>query len=194
MIQILSPLAESNIESNQLEVKWQEETRAKNFRIELCSSESFPTRQTKIKQVDPFVYETTYEDLSTGIYYLRARAEYYSKDASGSVVTSYTNWSDTVKVYNTLSTAIDNIEKSGPNFYILTLGSNNKQLILNMDALSKVRVSLNSISGMLVGRLWDGDMPAGRKSLELPVAKLSSGVYLLVIEVDGKRVTLKLLK
>lgn len=192
--QIVSPVTGSTVESSQLKVVWNEESRAKNFRIELCSSESFSPRQTKIKLVDPFVYETAYDGLSSGIYYLRARAEYFQKDASGSVITYYTNWSDTIKVDYKLSTGIENARKEENSFYIVSLGADCKQLVLNIFDYSKVSVWMSSISGIQQDHLWDNEMAAGQYTIDLPVERLPSGVYLIIVEVDGRRAILKMLK
>lgn len=192
--QIVSPVTGSTVESSQLKVVWNEESRAKNFRIELCSSESFSPRQTKIKLVDPFVYETAYDGLVSGIYYLRARAEYFQKDASGSVITYYTNWSDTIKVDYKLSTGIENARKEENSFYIVSLGADCKQLVLNIFDYSKVSVWMSSISGIQQDHLWNNEMAAGQYTIDLPVERLPSGVYLIIVEVDGTRAILKMLK
>ncbi|WP_321436090.1 family 10 glycosylhydrolase [uncultured Bacteroides sp.] len=192
--QIVSPITNSTVESSQLKVTWNEEPRAKNFRIELCSSESFYPRQTKAKLVNPFIYETIYDGLTSGTYYLRARAEYSQKNESGAILTNYTDWSDTIKIDYRLSTGMENTIKEGNSFYILSSESGNKQLILNIADYSKILVSINSISGVLLAHLWNNGMPAGQHILDIPVEHLPSGVYLLIVEMDGKREVLKILK
>ncbi len=191
---INSPITGATVENSQLKVVWNEEPRAKNFRIELCSSVSFPSRQTKIKLVDSYVYETVYDELSSGTYYLRARAEYLQKNESGSIVSSYTNWSDTIKIDYKFSTGIENIQKEGNNFYILSSRLGCKQLILNIADHSKVLIWMNSISGAQQACLWNNEMSAGQHILDLPIDHLSSGVYLIIVEVDGNRKILKMLK
>lgn len=193
MPQILFPLTGSIVENSQLKVLWNKEPRAKNFRVELCPSESFAPRQTKAKQVDPFVYETLYDGLSSGIYYLRARAEYFQKDEFGSILTNYTNWSDTIRVDYKLSTGIAN-NFEGNRFYILASESGNKQLILNVTDYSKISVRLNSISGVPLAHLLNDTMSSGKHVLDIPLEHLPSGIYLLVVDVDGNREVLKIFK
>jgi Uncharacterized protein conserved in bacteria len=192
--QIVSPVTNTTVESNQLKVTWNKEPRAKNFRIELCSLESFSPRLTKIKLVDPFIYETIYDGLVSGTYYLRARAEYYQKDASGSVITNFTSWSDTIKIDYTLLTGIEETQKDKNSIYIISSNSDSKQLILNITSHSKVSVFLSSISGILQTNLWKDEMGVGQHTLDIPFAHLPFGAYLLVVEVNGKREVLKILK
>lgn len=191
--QISFPLSGSIVENSLLKVNWNEEPRAKNFRIELCSLESFSPRQTKIKQVDPFVYETTYDGLTSGTYYLRARAEYFQKNNSGSIVTSYTNWSDTIKVNFSLSTGLKDSYQNENLCYVISQETN-KQLCVNLVLPSRITVTLKSIAGVYIADLWKGEMPAGLHSVDIPAEGLTSGVYLLVVEMDGKKKVFKILK
>lgn len=187
------PVSGSTVEGSQLNVKWNEEPRANDFRVELCSSNTFAPRSTKIKTINPFVYETYYDGLSTGTYYLRARCEYNAKNSSGAIVTNYTEWSDTIAVNYKLATDIENVYDESGNTYILYHG-NERNLMFNLAIDSKVTVQLNSITGILLRKIWHGELKAGKHSLAIPVENLPSGVYLLVIENNGRKEVLRVLR
>lgn len=191
--QIASPLNGSTVESSTLKVNWNEEPRAKNFRIELCSSNSFSPRQTKIKLVDPFVYETIYDGLTSGTYYVRARAEYNDKDANGTIITAVTNWSDTIQVNYKIYTGIEDIQKEANRYYLINSGADDKKLVVELYESSRISVSLNSVSGVQLMSL-NQVMPAGQHIIDLSIQNVPAGIYLIFIDADGKRQTLKLIK
>ena len=74
---ILYPTQGATVEATSLQVRWAEEPFASTFRIELHTNDQFtPIRNVKRQTVNAFTYETEFDNLTDGTWYLRARSEY----------------------------------------------------------------------------------------------------------------------
>lgn len=178
--------------TNLIKVTWKPEPFASNFRVELSNTNAFYPRQTKAKQVEPFIYETSYEGLTAGIYFVRARANYSIVDASGTILPTYTDWSNVVRIENKTSTGIDNILNGS--ISLLNHGLKGSELLLNLLEDSKVVANLYTVNGVQALSLYSGSLSSGMNSFSIPTFSLSSGVYILVVETNGKKTVFKIIK
>lgn len=179
---VISPVNNSHVSSEQILVKWSEEPRAKSFRVELSSQDNFPPRQVKVKQIEPYTYETFFEDISAGTYYLRMRSEYFSESAI-----LYTDWCPTVTFYYSGATGIkENMD--GKDIAFIRTENDQKQLVLKLDGMSWVNADLLSVSGMVMSHIYDGEVN-GEANVDIPVDNLSQGIYLIKID-TGRRIML----
>lgn len=179
-------------QTNVLKVTWKPEPFASNFRVELSNTSAFYPRQTKIKQVGPFVYETQYDGLATGSYFVRIRADYSILDAFGNIIPANTDWSNVVRIENKTSTGIDCVLNGSVS--VLNHGLNGNELLLNLFEDSKVIANLYTISGVQIVSLYNGLLISGTHSLSIPSSRLSSGVYVLVVEINGKKTVLRIVR
>jgi len=184
---VISPVNNSQVSSEQILVKWSEEPRAKSFRVELSSQDNFPPRQVKVKQIEPYTYETFFEDISAGTYYLRMRSEYFSESAI-----LYTDWCPTVTFYYSGATGIkENLD--GKDIAFIRTENDQKQLVLKLDEMSWVNADLLSVSGMVISHIYDGEVN-GEANVDIPVDNLSQGIYLIKIDTGCRIILLKFVK
>lgn len=184
---VIAPVNNSEVSGEQILVKWNEEPRAKSFRVELSSSDDFPPRQVKVKQVEPYTYETFFEDMSVGTYYLRMRSEYFSESAI-----LYTDWCPTVVFYYSGATGITENQNS-ENFAFIRSESGQKQLVLRFDKPSWIRIDLLSVSGVMLSHIYEGTVD-GELGIDIPINNLPRGMYLLKVDTGSGDVLFKIIK
>ncbi len=96
---IVSPQDGDTIRATSLTVEWQQQL-SSGFRVELSTSENFPSRNTTIAKTDQYTFSHTYTSLTEGLRYIRVKAV---------ADEGYTDPSEVVKVYILTSTAVDNV-------------------------------------------------------------------------------------
>lgn len=181
---ITFPVNESTVSDDKLEVRWLENPNATSFRVELCPSETFPSRQIKPQTINSFVYTTTYEGLTSGSYYLRVRAY------STSTTTPYTEWSDVVMVhYSAGSGIVSNTANKQWLIWLLPNGDHRLETA-EVSLSQEVRVQLYATCGVLIDEYrLDVDRRVGSSEFTLPTAQLPSGSYLFVLSTgEGKEI------
>lgn len=177
---ITFPTDGATVEAESLQVRWEEEPLARTFRIELHTDDTFtPIRNVKRSTVDAFVYETSFDNLADGVWYLRARSEY----AGGN-----TEYSDTISfTYKNTGAGIDLVKDDGR---CHLLSGENASLVVGRDA-RELTVDVADLSGQIVDRLERQAATAGER---IALNHLPHGVYILVVHIDGKREILKLIR
>lgn len=190
---LITPTDGAQIAGSQVHVSWREEPKAKNFRVELCTDATFPSRQTKVKQINSFIYETDYTDIVADSYFLRVRGEYNIKSTAGVLIVQYTDWSPTVSFACLGGTGNGGIEADGENIYISSNGSS-AQLVLRLQAFSLMKADLLSVSGSVLASVYNGEIPSGEYVLDIPLHQIPVGVYLIRININGQNRILKFIK
>lgn len=176
---ILFPTQGATVEAATLQVRWAEEPAAKTFRIELHTDDTFsPVRNVKRQTVDAFVYETEFEGLADGVWYLRARSEY----AGGE-----TEYCNTISFTYKSTSGIDLTPGEGK---CQVISGNSAALVAGRQA-QHLTVDVTNLSGQIVAQLEREHVAAGDR-IELNM--LPRGVYALIVTVDGQREVLKLIR
>ncbi|WP_167618104.1 family 10 glycosylhydrolase [Maribellus sediminis] len=182
---ILSPTEDENISAQEVSIKIQDDARAYNFRLELSKSSTFPWTDRKVLTLNTFEYEGLYTGLTSGTYYVRARASYNGTN---------TEWSETRSFNVILTSAIDQ-EENGLSLNCATLLSEqNAPVVVNLPRKSFIQLKLYDTTGRLVMDLAETKLPAGVHHFSIPASELSSKVYLLSLRTDYGFKTLKLVK
>ena len=177
---ILFPTEGATVEAETLQVRWAEEPLAKTFRIELHTDDTFsPARSVKRQTVDAFVYETEFDNLTDGTWYLRARSEY----AGGA-----TEYCDTISFTFKSTSGID-LTKNDGNCYVIS--GENAALVMGCNA-QHLTVDVANLSGQIVARFADLTNVTAGERIELN--GLPRGVYAIVVHIDGKREILRLIR
>lgn len=177
---ILFPTEGATVEAETLQVRWAEEPLAKTFRIELHTDDTFsPARNVKRQTVDAFVYETEFDNLTDGTWYLRARSEY----AGGA-----TEYCDTISFTFKSTSGID-LTKNDGNCYVIS--GENAALVMGCNA-QHLTVDVANLSGQIVARFADLTNVTAGERIELN--GLPRGVYAIVVHIDGKREILRLIR
>ncbi len=176
---ILFPTQGATVEGPTLQVRWAEEPAAKTFRIELHTDDTFsPVRNVKRQTVDAFVYETEFEGLADGVWYLRARSEY----AGGE-----TEYCNTISFTYKHTSGIDLTRREGR---CQVVSGNGAALVVGRQA-QRIAIDVANLSGQIVAQFERENVAEGdRIALDL----LPRGVYALIVTIDGQREILKLIK
>ena len=176
---ILYPTQGATVEATSLQVRWAEEPFASTFRIELHTNDQFtPIRNVKRQTVNAFTYETEFDNLTDGTWYLRARSEYVGGE---------TEYCDTISFTFKNSSGMETLEKRGKCYVIQ---GENPALVVGNDA-RHITVDVANLSGQIIGRFADMENPAAGDRIEL--SGLVRGVYAVIVHIDGKREILKLI-
>lgn len=190
---VTAPAKGEHVNTELLNVTWQEEARAKGFRVEVCKSEEFPPRQTLIKSTDNFVFNTTYEGLADDTYYLRVRGEYFARSESGAKLTMYTDWSPVIMFTYQNPTSIADVDGDVDNAYIQSADGNHT-LVVNAKNEGVMNAVLISPTGALYQFVYTGEITAGEHTINIPASSLPKGVYLVKVELNGKQQVLRFIK
>ena len=176
---ILFPTQGATVEGPTLQVRWAEEPAAKTFRIELHTDDTFsPVRNVKRQTVDAFVYETEFEGLADGVWYLRARSEY----AGGE-----TEYCNTISFTYKNTSGIDLTRREGK---CQVVSGNGAALVVGRQA-QRIAIDVANLSGQIVAQFERENVAEGdRIALDL----LPRGVYALIVTIDGQREILKLIR
>ncbi|MDR1526337.1 MAG: family 10 glycosylhydrolase [Dysgonamonadaceae bacterium] len=180
---LVSPSDGATLTGNAIEVSWQPQE-SKGFRAELSKISTFPSRETTLKSVDPFVYSTVYNDLNAGTYYIRVRA----KDSGG-----LTEPSSHVTVY--LTGLPDHITEVGAtescyNYYD---AAGNGYLVINNARSASVVVAIYSVAGVRLHQ-QTYRIDAGKNILPVDLTPYAKGVYLIRVHTGSIEKTLKVRK
>jgi len=179
--QISNPLNGSTVLGENIQVCWNEQA-SKGFRVELAKDATFPVRTTTVKTVDASVYCATYENLTSGTYYVRVKA---------ATTTGLTDPSQTVMVILNDNTAISQIPVDGFNCFVRKNGEGEASLVIKSDASVHAGIRLCSLTGIV---LWQTvcDINRGENQLNLNVGNLPGGLYMIVIQTNTNKIPLKL--
>lgn len=176
---ILYPTQGATVEATSLQVRWAEEPFASTFRIELHTNDQFtPIRNVKRQTVNAFTYETEFDNLTDGTWYLRARSEYVGGE---------TEYCDTISFTFKNSSGMKTLEKRGKCYVIQ---GENPALVVGNGA-RHITVDVANLSGQIIGRFADMENPAAGDRIEL--SGLVRGVYVVIVHIDGKKEILKLI-
>lgn len=176
---LLSPTDGATILGTEIELTWQEQA-AKGFRAELSQSSTFPTRSTKVKSVDAFVYEAVFDNLTDGTYYVRVKA----LNSTG-----FTDPSQSVMVNLKNISAVPDVNENAfcYNYYDIT---GTCRLVVNNDEASSLTIEVYSISGMMLNRMKYSILP-GKNTLTPDLSEYGRGLYLMKVKTGNKEQTLK---
>lgn len=176
---ILFPTQGATVEGATLQVRWAEEPLAHSFRIELHTDDTFsPARNVKRQSVDAFVYETEFDNLTDGVWYLRARSEY----AGGE-----TEYCNTISFTYKHTSGIDLTRGDGKCQVISGSGA---ALVVGRQA-QHIGIDVVNLSGQTVAQFVQENVAQGDR---IALDMLPRGVYLLDVRIDGQREVLKLVK
>jgi uncharacterized lipoprotein YddW (UPF0748 family) len=179
---LLSPADGATIADNKIALEWQPQE-SKGFRAELSQSESFPTRGTTLKSVDPFVYSVVYDDLAAGTYYVRVRA----KNSEG-----LTDASAHATVYLTGQSGTSDVRKP-ESCYAYFDAAGNGRLVIHAESSASATVAIYTITGSLLHR-QTVLLQAGENLLPLGGAHYPKGIYLIRIMAGNQEKTIKVRK
>lgn len=177
---VINPTHQQQISDTELLVEWQEEPKAKSFRVELCDTPDFPVRKIKVKSSPAYTYNVKFTDLTPGIYYLRARADYGL---------TYTAWSPTIQV-ELIATSLDKTSSKGLKVY--SLKDRKSIVVLSDKDLMSSEMSVYSITGQEVYRkniTMDAGMP---KVIEMPQT-IGKGAFIVVVKSQSGRNSFKII-
>ncbi len=182
----ISPQNGSDVGGSLVEAVWEADALASGFRIELSPIATFPFMNVKVKTTETLNYTATFDNVQDGVYYLRARATYGSN--------LKTDWSATT-TFSVVTTAIDESKKLVYTFSCPTyLVEGETKVVYELPSPSNVQLYLTDITGHTVMNWQLGTKPEGRHDLLIPSGNLNRGLYLLTIESDFGRKTLKVIK
>ncbi len=167
---ITSPRSGEILNAKSIVVTWDEQP-SNGFRIELATSNKFPSRSTTIKTTDPYTYEFEFANLKYTTYYIRMRAE-----KPHGYVTAY---SDTVMVTLSDVVDLDDLELADELRIVRTNG-NNVKILGNLDIENLEFITIYSVLGQKIGDYEVADCLQG-DDIVLNVSHLSNGTYLLKI-------------
>ncbi|MEK7255239.1 MAG: T9SS type A sorting domain-containing protein [Bacteroidota bacterium] len=99
--------------------------------------------------------------------------------------------------FDYLDELLSGTSEPGKLLFELRLSPNPAQEFLTanyvLTGLSKVKASILDLSGKLIWEDWKGEQPGGEQTIEVELTAIlpKTGVYLFVLDVDGKRQTLQ---
>ena len=183
---LLTPTMNSSVFGTEIKVTWKEGI-SSGYWVEMSKDITFPVRSTTIKTVGAYIYETTFTGLLPADYYFRARAIY-----SGS---TYTNWSDMLKITLKNITGIDEFNIGSIGYKIQRNNDSEISLILNSSETTNVSISLIALSGIRIQQLCvNRPLMLGTNSIEIPIINLAKGLYLIEIKTDKDSYVLKIIR
>jgi hypothetical protein len=180
--ELISPADGATIAGVNIELRWQPQE-SKGFQAELSQSESFPSRSTTRKSVEPFVYTAVFENLAAGDYYARVRA----KDSKG-----LTEPSDAVKVYLTGGSGLDKVDVA-ESFYSFYDSAGNCYVVIDGERGVSAVIDIYSLTGVRLHRQIVR-LEAGKNTVPIDLSRYAQGVYLIKINTGEGDRTLKVKK
>ncbi|MFR9166115.1 MAG: family 10 glycosylhydrolase [Dysgonomonas sp.] len=180
---ITEPANNSIIRSKSVTVKWVESPFANGgFRVELSKKSTFPTRETDSKMPAAYVYETTFDNLSIGDYYIRMRASYGNN--------LYTAYTDAIKITIGEGNSIEsqNAEKLS---YFISSVNNNNYLVINSSEEMQASASIYNLSGAKVFNIFNTISISGENNVYLLPDNLPKGIYIIKLVTKDETKSLK---
>jgi len=182
---ILSPEEGENIGAADVTIRLQPDARAYSFRLELSKSVTFPWTDRKVMTLNTFEYNGVYSRLTSGTYYVRARAAFNGTN---------TDWSET-RSFNVTLTSAPEIEGNALSIRCATmLGNQDVPVEVHLPQKSFVQLKLYDTSGKVIIELANKELSAGSHQFSIPASQLVSRIYLLSLQTDYGRETVKLVK
>jgi hypothetical protein len=167
---ILSPRSGETIDAKSILLTWAEQP-ANGFRVELSTSNKFPSRSTTVRTTDAYTFEYEFTGLKYATYYLRMKA-----DKPHGYSTAY---SDTVVVTLSDAVSVDELDVNS-NTKIVRLGDNNLVIYADFSNKDLETIAIYSVAGQ---KIVDFEIPKSivKDNITLNISNLSQGVYLLKI-------------
>lgn len=161
---------------------------ANNIRIELCETTSFG-RSKAFEDCPSGSWSMTKKagelkisnsELKVGtLYYIRARANYTSSDGA-----QKTDWSPVISAYyRGYGAGVEDIDNNDANIYV----DGDALIVSGINATDAI-ISAYSTTGAKLGNIYQGDING---YLAVPLTGLSKGLYILVIDTENGRTTIK---
>lgn len=183
---IISPINDETVDGQEVSIVVQEDHRAKSFTFQLSGSATFPwndRQQTTIQAPENSLLLTDPEE---GTWYVKARANYGA--------TSYTDWSETV-TFSILSTSstiagVTEFSLEQPVFN----SPESMEIRYSLEHPSRVQLYITSLTGKRMAVLSHQNKGPGKHTYTYSAGSLLPGVYLLTLDTDYGRRTVKLIK
>jgi len=179
---LLTPTDGATIYGTNIELTWQEQA-SKGFRGELSQSNTFPSRGTTLKAVDPSSYSLTFNNLAEGTYYVRLRAQNS---------TGFTDPSNYATVQLKTVSSIHVLNKTGFCFHYYDQ-QGNCHVVIEDATHEKAVIELYSVSGIQVAR-FEYNLINGRNTLSPDMHRLERGLYLMRVKSGTQDQILKIKK
>jgi hypothetical protein len=180
---LITPADGSEIFGTSIEILWQQQD-SKGFRAELSTDASFPTRNTKLKSMDAFIYSAIFEDLTPDTYYLRVRA----KNSKG-----LTEPSAYVTVYLRGPDATISDINVGESCYAYYDVAGNCRIVINNATASSASVYIYSVAGVPLSK-QTYSLDAGENILSPDMTGYAQGIYLIKVKIGNIEKTMKVRK
>lgn len=166
---IVSPLNNSVVSGRNIQVCWQPQT-SNGFRIELSRDATFPGRATTVRTTDALTFCTTFENLSTGVYFVRLRALR---------TTDMTNTSEVVSITLDPLSNISNLLDEHM-YCIVDRQSGNSVIRIVSEHTRTLHISVFTLTGALVSQT------VSHQNLHhlIPMSPMTKGVFTVVVN-DG---------
>jgi hypothetical protein len=183
---IVYPEEGNVVSQSEVEITVDEEPLAKSITFQLSNSASFPWNNRLQYSVDAPSFTLTLDDLEDGTWYVKARSNY------GTV--SSTDWSEVVS-FTLLTTFAEDIPEVKFSLEVPTVISDKPVRIrYNLPQPSNVQIYLTDIAGRRTMISEKALRDKGEHTITLNSSGLVRGIYLLTIETNYGRKTVKLLK
>ncbi|MGM0620024.1 MAG: family 10 glycosylhydrolase [Bacteroidota bacterium] len=183
---IISPAEGDEVSQSEVEITVEEEPLAKSITFQLSNSASFPWNNRLQYSVDAPSYTLTLDDLDDGTWYVKARANYGTA--------SSTDWSEVIS-FTLLTTFAEEIPEEKFTLQVPTVITNEPVRIkYYLPQPSTVQIYLTDIAGRRTQISEKAFRIKGEHTTILDNTNLVRGIYLLTIETNYGRKTVKMLK
>lgn len=183
---IVSPEEGEMVTGPEVTVTVKEDLHAKAFTFQISQSESFPWNDRQQFSIDAPGNSITFDDLTEGSWYVKARAAFGNS--------SYTDWSEAV-MFTLLTTSNTSI---GANQFSLEQPVFPTPEILEirytLQQPARIQLYITSITGKRMAILRQQYNDQGKHIVKHQTPDLVPGIYLLTLETDYGRKTVKLIK
>ena len=183
---IIAPTEGETVTVPDVSISVQEDGLAKGFTFQLSNSESFPWNNRIQQSVGAPLNTLVLDNLEDGTWFVKARANYGSS--------SYTDWSEVVS-FSLLTTSSNKIAEAKLALSAPTFFSNEPlriSYVLPQD--SRVRLFVTDLTGKRIKLALHSFKIKGKHTFMLEGADLPRGLYLLTLETNYGKRTLKLVK
>jgi hypothetical protein len=177
-----TPAMNSTVFGTEIKLTWLEGV-SSGYRLEMSKDITFPVRSTTIKSLNAYVFETIFSALTSSDYYFRIRANYGAS--------SYTEWSDTLKVTLKDNTALEEIQVGDVGCRIIKSNDSTIELMLSTPINNTVSVSILTVSGVEIHTITNQFLLVGTNNISIPINNLPKGIYLIHIKTSKGQQVIK---